>query len=45
MAFDDLFDLNKDDVEQIAELREDEIWDTGNVWSTGQIPKDIWIAD
>jgi len=44
--FDDLFDFNNDEVNANYQDQEDEeLWDTGNVWSTGKLPSNIWTVD
>jgi len=45
MSFDDLFDFNGDSEEQVAELREEEIWDTEAVWDTGELPAEVWTVN
>lgn len=49
--FEDLFEKDIDGgnnrvfEEEMAQLREEEVWDTGSVWSTGQVPKGIWTSN
>jgi len=45
--FDDLFDFNNNDEELNANYQEEdeELWDTGNVWSTGKLPKEVWTTN
>jgi hypothetical protein len=45
--FDDLLESKEIDEIQTPCLREDndEVWDTGAVWSTGQIPNDVWTTE
>lgn len=43
--FEDLFDFDKDEEMSLEISEDEEIWDTGAVWSTGQVPSDIWTLD
>lgn len=49
--FDDLFERTIDDLRQSHDLpsevveSEDGNWDTGQVWSTGQVPRDVWTPN
>lgn len=48
--FDDLFERTIDDLrgeerEIVPVESEDGNWDTGQVWSTGQVPNDVWTPN
>ena len=46
--FDDLlFNLDEENKVFAVEEKdnEDNCWDTGNIWSTGQIPTYVWVVD
>lgn len=41
-------ELNRDNTSNPSytnNLEQEDVWDTGAVWSTGQIPGYIWTAD
>ena len=43
--FDDLFSWDEDEVVSNNYQEDEEMWDTGNVWSTGQLPKEVWTTN
>jgi len=42
--FDDLFNDFDEPVNNNLEEDED-LWDTGNVWSTGKLPAEVWTTN
>ena len=44
MSFEDLFETIIDIGEPVAPEQE-EVWDTGLIWDSGQIPDDVWTTN